>query len=351
MAPAGTPASQRCRAAVTGGAHRRSILVALAALGALAPRAVPAAAAKATVTTSAGRWLERIRDAAGNRSYQGTMTFSAGGTVSSSRIAHFCDGPERFERIEGLDGKQRLQFRHNDQVVTLWPATRTAVIEQHAGVTDFPGLPPPALHTLEHYDLHHTGSERMTGLSADVLLLRPRDAHRFGQRMWVERDTGLLLRADVLGPRDGVLETSAFTEVVLAPTARPDAVSEPMKRLDGYTVVRPKVVRTRLADEGWAIPRPVPGFELVSCSRRPLEAEGHPAADSPVQVLQAMFCDGLAQVSLFVEPYDGKRHKPMRSALGATRTTMARRGDWWLTVMGEVPMTTLQLFDAALARG
>jgi negative regulator of sigma E activity len=29
---------------------------------------------------------------------------------------------------------------------------------------------------------------------------------------------------------------------------------------------------------------------------------------------------------------------------------MARRGDWWLTVVGEVPMATAQRFEALLER-
>ena len=47
-------------------------------------------------------WLTRIHQAAINRSYQGTMAFSAGGHVSSSRVVHIADGRERYERIEVL---------------------------------------------------------------------------------------------------------------------------------------------------------------------------------------------------------------------------------------------------------
>ena len=67
-------------------------------------------------------WLQRIQQAAANSSYEGTMMFSAGGVVSSSRLQHYCDGKQRYERIEVLDGQARLQFRHNDQLTTVWPA-------------------------------------------------------------------------------------------------------------------------------------------------------------------------------------------------------------------------------------
>jgi sigma-E factor negative regulatory protein RseB len=321
------------------------------AAGASPSAVAPPAPGASAPTLSASQWLSRIRDAAINRSYQGTMTFTAGGgAVSSSRVAHYCDGPERFERVEGLDGQVRQQFRHNDQVVTLWPASHVAVVEQQDGVADFPALPAVAQRALAHYTLQWVGAERVSGFNADVLLLAPRDGHRFGQRLWAERESGLLLRADMLGPQGDVLETSAFSEVVLGPKIQPDIVRGPMTRLDGYQVIRPKVVKTRLESEGWVLSRPVPGFQLVSCSRRPLDLNGGAASASGVQVLQAVFSDGLAQVSIFVEPYDPQRHKPMRSVMGATHTAMSRRGDWWLTVMGEVPMPTLQLFEAVLER-
>jgi sigma-E factor negative regulatory protein RseB len=68
-------------------------------------------------------------------------------------------------------------------------------------------------------------------------------------------------------------------------------------------------------------------------------------------VLQTVFSDGLAHVSVFIEAFDALRHRQgMRTTLGATSTVMHRRGDWWITVVGEVPMATVLQFDAALER-
>jgi sigma-E factor negative regulatory protein RseB len=73
-------------------------------------------------------WLLRIHNAAQQRNFQGTFAVSAGGQVASSRIAHYCDGSNQFERIESLDGQMRRVFRHNDLVATVWPASRVAVL-------------------------------------------------------------------------------------------------------------------------------------------------------------------------------------------------------------------------------
>lgn len=293
-------------------------------------------------------WLERIQQAASTKTYQGTMMFSAGGVVSSSRVAHICNGRERYERIEVLDGQVRKQYRHNDSLLTVWPQTRVAVVEQHDPIADFPALPVGTQRALESYDLRSIGQDRIAGHEAQVLMLKPRDGHRFAQRLWAERETGLLLRADILGARGEVLESSAFTDLAIGGKLSADSVIGPMKKLDGYRVVRPLAVRTRFEAEGWTLARQVPGFQLVSCVRRPLD----PVADGTAgeQALQAVFSDGLTHVSVFIERYDAQRHRPMRTVLGATHTVMSRQGDWWITVVGDVPMATVQQFEALVQR-
>lgn len=319
---------------------------------------VPAAGAQAA-STDAGEarevraWLMRIHEAAANRNFQGTFVVSGGGTVSSSRIAHFCEGPNQFERIESLDGQARHVYRHNDVVHTLWPDARVAVIEQSRLLNSFPALLQGGDdHIGEFYELRREGHGRVAGRAAAVLRLQPRDAHRFGYRLWSDKASGLLLRADVVDADDEVLETSAFSEVTIGIRAEPESVLAPMRRLDEYRVVHPALEATQLEAEGWALGEVAPGFRQVSCVRRPMDG---PAAGEPgvagEPVLQVIFSDGLTHVSLFIERYDEQRHRrPILASVGATRTLMRRKGDWWVTVVGDVPVTTLKGFAKALER-
>ena len=295
-------------------------------------------------------WLRRIQHAAAASSYQGTLMYSVGGVVSSSRIVHYGDANQRYERLELLDGKARVQYRHNDQLLTLWPASKVAMAEQRDGVTEFPSLPLlAAARALDSYEFRHIGKDRVADHEVEVLMLKPRDKLRFAQRLWVDRETGLLLRNDVLSPTADVLESAAFIEVQIGARPQPETILRAMQRLEGYRVLRPQNDRTKLEFEGWSLGKTVPGFHLVSCTRRPLGMT--PETEAPVQVLQSVFSDGLGHVSVFIEPYDAQRHKhAMRTSLGASHTLMARRGEWWITVVGEVPMTALLLFEAMLER-
>ena len=320
------------------------------ALGQAARPVAAAAPSAVVVAADASAWLGRIQQAAANRSYQGTLLFSAGGALSSSKVAHICDGHQRYERIELLDGQARLQYRHNDQMLTLWPGTRLARLEQRDPVAEFPALPVAApQRALDNYALQVLNKDRVAGHEAEVLLLKPRDKLRFAQRLWSDRDTGLLLRNDVLGAGGEVLESSFFTDITIGGKPSPDSVLVPMRKLDGYRVARPQVARAQMDAEGWALVRPVPGFQLISCTKRPLDAQAE--ADAPLQVLQSVFSDGLTHVSVFIEPFDATRHKQaMGTSMGATHTLTNRHGDWWLTVVGEVPMATAQQFDAMFER-
>lgn len=297
-------------------------------------------------------WLMRIHDAARRRNFQGTFVVSGGGSVSSARIVHFCEGGAQLERIDSLDGQARQVFRHNETVQTVWPASRVAVIEKSQSLLSFPALLQAGDdHIGEHYEVRSEGTGRVAGHESDILRVTPKDLHRYGYRLWAERKSGLLLRADVLGERSEVLETSAFSDVVIGVKAQPELVLYPMKRLDGLRVLRPVLEPTSFDAEGWAIRSAVPGFRQVSCVRRAMPHGGDAGNEGAAKVIQAIFSDGLTHVSLFIEPFDVQRHtREIQAVVGATQTLMRRQGDWWVTAVGDVPAGTLKLFANALER-
>lgn len=329
---------------------RKLAAAALIALAAAWPLLAQAGDAGVASSPAAARsWLQRIHNAASQRNYQGTLVVTAGGSMSSSRLAHYCEGSQYFERIDMLDGQLRRVFRHNDQMLTVWPGAKTARIEQRDAVALFPAVLSGSDEQLfERYDMLAEGADRVAGHETAVFLLRPRDGHRFAQRLWAEQGSGLLLRADVLGPDGRVLETAAFSDVTIGVKAQPESVLVPMRNLVGYRVLRSVPQRTELETEGWRLRSPVAGFRQISCVKRSLAAAAEAEPIVPVDVLQAIFSDGLTHVSVFIEPFRAERHRAGSAAFGATHTLMQPLGSHWVTVVGDVPMATLKRFAAAL---
>ncbi len=311
----------------------------------------PAAGAQPPVgepVAEARYWLTRMHEAIGQRSFLGTFVVSAGGSVASARIAHYCEGGQQYERIEALDGHRRQVLRHNDLVTSLWPQQRLAVVETRGSMNRFPALLSSGIgRIVERYHVRALGEGRVAGHEAHVLLLSPKDGYRYGHRLWAEKQSGLLLRAEVLDDRDAVVEASAFSDLIIGVKPQPELVLKAMKRLDGYRVERPVLEPTELQAEGWALREVPPGFAPVSTVRRSMA----PADAAPAPVLQSIWSDGLTHVSVFIEPFSPAAHgRESRTAMGATQTLTRRLGDAWVTIVGDVPAVTLQAFALGLER-
>lgn len=312
---------------------------------------VMGAPALAQAPSSAGRsvteWLTRMHEASRQRAYMGTLVVSAGSAMSSSRIWHVCDGTQQMERVETLTGAPRTTVRRNNEVITFAPESKTAWVEKRESLGLFPELlRTPGNQIPEFYGVRESAAERVAGHLADVVEITPKDTLRFGYRIWSEKKTGLVVKMQTLGEQGAVLEQVAFTELQLDAPVRMDKLKQLMNDTKGYELHKPVLRKTTPEAEGWRLKESVPGFLSMSCHTR--EAEGATVGGAP---MQWVFSDGLASVSLFVEPYDAARHTQEKSAvMGATHSVTRRVGGHWLTAMGEVPPVTLRRFALALER-
>lgn len=311
----------------------------------------PVPAAPAPEQRSINDWLMRMHEASRKGSYVGTFVVSSGSAMSSARIWHVCQGDQQVERVETLTGPPRSVFRHNDQVLTLMPDQKVGISEKRESLGAFPGLLKSTDTRIgDFYWARPAGADRVAGVEADVVELVPRDALRFGYRVWAEQKNGLVVKLQTLDTEGKVLEQSAFSELQLDVPLRMDKLVQLMSKVDGYRIEKPAMTRTTASAEGWALKSAVAGFKSMSCYKRPSASSAATPA-STAEPMQWIFSDGLASVSLFVEPFDRQRHGQESSlSLGATQTLTRRIDGYWLTAMGEVPMSTLRLFAAGLER-
>ncbi len=312
----------------------------------------------APVPRSVSAWLLRMHEASRRRAYVGTLVVTSGASMASSRIWHVCDGASQVERVETLTGVPRSTFRLNDQVVTFWPASRIAVAERRESLGLFPNLlSAPDSAIASFYDAKALGTDRVAGFDSDVIQVQPKDKMRFGYRIWSERKTGLMVKMQTLDVDGRVLEQVAFSELQLDAPVSMDRLTRMMGNTEGYALRRPEIVQTTALAQGWILKDVVAGFRPMGCNRRrSAAAESGSTSD---EMMQWIFSDGLASVSVFVESFDSRRHgAPGGLSVGATHTVTRRltergagaTGDWWLTVVGETPVSTLATFAQGLER-
>jgi sigma-E factor negative regulatory protein RseB len=325
-------------------------LLAALAHGTLAAQTATTPSASEASATGIERWLIRLQEAPRRLSYMGTFVVTAGSDMSTSRISHVGDGEQQMERVESLTGTSRTTFRRNDAVVTFLPGSRVVMHETRESLGLFPNLLKTAdASVTRFYRLRVMGQGRVAGREAEIVQLLPVDGLRLGYQIWTEQKTGLIIKLQTLDATGNVLEQAAFSELQLDAPVSMAKLKALMDNTRGFQVISPHLVKTTAEDEGWALGTPIPGFAPVRCYRRvdDVSAPGRSA-------LQCVYSDGLASVSLFVEPFEPSRHARMLAtqalSLGATSLRSRQIGAWCLTAVGEVPPQTLTLFMQAFER-
>lgn len=290
-------------------------------------------------------WVQAMQQAATRVNFSGTIVYQSGAEMRTSRIMHMFDGTNSHERVQTLDGKPRefirLRTQNNDEVQCLFPESRRVVIEHRSVDEPFPGLigaAPEAI--LERYELKLGTVGRVAGVECQILLLKPRDALRYGYRLCAERQTGLLLQAKTLGEGREVLEQVAFSDVRIGERIARSQL-KPSWSVAGWTIERSDYRGVDLEKAGWIVPTP-DGFRRTKEVARRLGTR---------DAMQVVFSDGMATLSVFIEPTGAAEAQPAPAAapgedvaqqVGPTAAYSMRLGDAMVTVVGEVPPTAVR---------
>jgi len=293
--------------------------------------------------SAAWEQLLQIQRASERLNYSGVFIYQMGDMARSSRITHLVDSSGSHEKLEMLDGKLREFIRHNNEVHGYRPEVQTITVQQRHGGSRFPALS-AALNPAElssYYSIKRLPVERVAGLECQGLLLTAKDQWRHSYRFWADRQSGLLLKSEVLNAQGQAIEQIAFTEVHVGETIDKQKIKPSFPDTALWTLVKYPVAETRLLGQGWSLQALTPGFKVVHELRRDMP-------DQP-QSGQIVLSDGLSAVSIFIQPYqEGKADGARKGRQGAINLFARRVGDYWITVLGEVPAETVKTLALSL---
>ncbi|RTZ42600.1 siderophore-interacting protein [Candidimonas sp. SYP-B2681] len=280
--------------------------------------------------------LRKVQEAARGLDYSGVYTYQQGATMVSSRVVHIVDGTGERERIEMLDGPPREYIRHNDVTHCLIPQKKLIILERRRG-DRFPAmLIGDAKNIPSNYTIKTGGStSRIAGRECTIIELIPKDGQRYGYRICTDTKTNLLLKAQTLDSAQAVIDQIAFNSLQVGSKVAPDELASSWNT-QGWKVLETSMTSVDLPKEGWRIPFPT-GFQALTQVSRPM-ATGK-------KVNQLVMSDGMAAISVFIEPFDGATDSPLAKGAirnGAMNVFRTRIGNYWLTALGEVPAETLR---------
>jgi sigma-E factor negative regulatory protein RseB len=289
--------------------------------------------------------LQRAALSAKTLTYTGTYVHATDDRMTTARITHAVVGGDERERIETLDGPLREFVRRNDEMQCFMPDAKTVRLDRRTTGRFFPSLLSSPDAIAENYEVKLGGVERVLGLDCQWIKLEPRDALRFHQRICAEMATGLLLRARVLSDRNRVLENYTFTEVRIgAQVARSEIKNAFRQEPGGWQTDSKPRDESIAVDTGWSAMSLPSGFKKVIEMRRTM-----PGKPQPVSHL--VFSDGLASISVFVEPAaPGAAIIEAAYDEGLYSVFVKSVGDHVVTVLGEVPPAATQMVGRGVAR-
>ncbi|WP_204127092.1 MucB/RseB C-terminal domain-containing protein [Pseudomonas ogarae] len=275
-------------------------------------------------------WLNRLSQAEQQQSFQGTFVYERNGSFSTHNIWHRVQDGKVRERLLQLDGSAQ-------EVLRIDGHTQCVSGSLIAGLGNAPDgtsrtLDPQKLKNW--YDLAVIGKSRVAGRQAVIVALTPKDQHRYGFELHLDKETGLPLKSLLLNDKGQLLERFQFTRLnVAAPT---DGELQASAECKAVAQDPGKAVAAKTAWHSDWLP---PGFELTSSTVRK-------DPDTQVQVNSLMYDDGLARFSVFLEPLNGANATDTRTQLGPTAAVSRRlttpQGEMMVTVVGEIPIGTAE---------
>ena len=265
---------------------------------------LPGQAAMGGMARDPGDWLEHMAAAMSQMSYQGTFVYMYGEQLETVRITHVSDDDGVRERMVSLSGAAREVVRDENGVHWVLGDEASVLSDSAFNRSVFPQLPPDLVDQAgKSYSFKFGAETRIAGHEAKNVKVLPRDHYRYGYSLWLEKNSGILLKWELVDSKRNPLATMMFTELLLGSEVDRDELRTD-KHNKGFKTVKSDLPNThsgKLGTPRWKPERLPPGFTLIN--HRYVSGD-----DGDYEHL--VYSDGLAAVSVYVESLGGEGTHP-----------------------------------------
>jgi sigma-E factor negative regulatory protein RseB len=323
-------------------AARSGATAALAVILAALPAA--AAAGGSAEIQDAASLLARAAGAARTLNYTGTLVYQQHlGRVETSRIVHWNDAGNEFEKLVNLEGPAREVIRSNTEARCYYPEAKVVRVEPRTFRNAFPALSTQQQKVLaEYYELKKAEADRVAGMETQAWVFEPKDGLRYGQKLWFERATGLLLKARIQDEHGIPVEQFQFSDIQIGARIDRDMVRPSWPDAPPAWQVQTGPGEPDAAETGWVVRGAPPGFSRVAEGYRTARGKRAPVA-------HIVYSDGLVAVSVFVEPA-ATVHPAGLLQQGGVNVFIRDVDGYMVTALGEAPAATIRQIANSVAR-
>lgn len=282
--------------------------------------------------------LDRMNEAVRQLDYEGRFVVQSGDSLDAMYIVHRVSGGSEKERVVSLTGNPREIIRSDQAVACLVSGSKQHInVGRRALGRSYSPLSAVSSEELDRwYQLQILEPGRVAGREAQQISIEPRDDLRFGYRLYVDQETGLPLRSVMIDGNKQVVAQMMFVELRIDHAITPIEQDLTAMQVAQVDAVR-DLSRERLAPAAWEFADLPPGFQLNVHRRRPAAVDGG-------VMEHFIFSDGLATVSVYVQPSGTGKRLSGASRVGAAKAVGRVIDGHEVIVVGEVPLKTLEWF-------
>lgn len=269
-------------------------------------------------------WLNQMQQSVRYSDYSGKLVYAQGKELSTFQIDHRRNNGKGSENIRLLETKGGASAAKSFSLV------------------NFNRLKPQA--QAYRYDLG--GRETVAGRTCQVVVVRPKDKMRYLHRYCIDVDSRLLLKYSLMNRQQQQLEQLLFTEVKLEPVQAQkqkvvnQAAAKQNLRQNQKQGQKPDQVAP-VSHSIWQFTALPYGFKHTqSIAATPQKPTDH-----------LIVSDGMTAVSVFITPRaDQKTYREIKHSSGAVNILTQDLGQYLVTLVGEVPDSTLRAIHKGLRR-
>ncbi len=304
-------------------------------------------------------WLQKMSQALATRNYDGTFFHLSDGRVEAMRITHSYQNGRATERLQSLEGAGREYIRKDGRLTCYLPDKHRILVETSPGGGPFlSALPRFGDGADQYYRIDALPDARVLGKPVHVIVVSPKDHYRFGYRLWLDAKTAMPLKTQLCDSRGRVLEQILFASLKM-PKSIPARDLEPnLSTVGMQRVVQNPAGRATPGAADFRAAELPPGFHLTVAGAQTIGTAKRPAE-------HLVYSDGLATVSVFVEPGRARGAEAIATAAtgagpqaSAPMHGLARLGAGFafstvvqghqVTAVGEVPAETVEFIAQAV---
>jgi sigma-E factor negative regulatory protein RseB len=287
-------------------------------------------------------WLQRMSRAVHSLNYEGTFVYLHDNHLEAIQVTHRVDESGERERLISLNGAAREVVRDNASVTCVAPDTRSVSVGRRMAQGFRAIFSMDVAHLSDYYGFRFLGDNRVAGRAARVVAIIPRDGFRYGYRIYLDKSDFLPLKSDMLNEQGEMISQVMFTALEIGSQAA--GVDEPsLEGKEDYRWVNQRPMYSTHDGQrvGWEFSGLPAGFQIGLYA--------HSSVDSrQPDIDHIVLSDGLASVSVYVEPVGKEPGLRGVTRMGAISAYGRELDGFQVTVVGEVPTAMVEAVAGAI---